>query len=83
MNRISLIRERLEKTFNPTTLEIIDDSAQHQGHVGAQNGAGHYTVIIAAEVFKGKSRIATHRMIYAALDELIPDEIHALKIIAS
>ena len=78
--RSELIRQRLVHEFSPTQLEIIDESAQHKGHVGSQSGAGHYAIVIAAECFKNQSMLAAHRLIYAALSDLLPEEIHALKI---
>jgi BolA protein len=78
--RVKVIRERLQSTFSPTHLEIIDDSDRHRGHKGAENGAGHYTVVISAPGFQNKNRITVHREIYTALNDLIPNEIHALKI---
>jgi BolA family transcriptional regulator, general stress-responsive regulator len=78
--RINIIRERLKKTFEPVQLDVIDDSDKHRGHVGSQGGAGHYTVVITAVFFKGKSRITSHREIYQVLADLIPHEIHALQI---
>ncbi len=80
MNLSNVIHARLQQAFSPTELEIIDDSDQHKGHAGSQGGAGHYTVKIRAEYFKNKSRIAAHREIYALLNDLIPDKIHALRI---
>lgn len=74
------IYELLQNAFVPTQLEIVDDSAKHAGHAGNVNGAGHYTIVIAADCFKNKSRIAIHREIYAVLSDLIPSEIHALQI---
>lgn len=81
MNNLShVIHERLQQAFSPIQLEVIDDSEKHKGHVGSRGGAGHYTIKIHADCFKGKSRIAAHREIYKALDDLIPDRIHALQI---
>jgi len=79
--RMEIMRQRLEDVFHPTELEIIDDSHKHIGHVGARDGAGHYTLMIAAIIFQGKSRVTVHREIYQALGDLIPREVHALKII--
>ena len=79
-HRIELIKTRLQNKFSPTHLEVIDDSAKHAGHAGAQGGAGHYTVIISAEYFSKISRVAAHREIYQVLNDLIPHEIHALQI---
>ncbi|MHB1949724.1 MAG: BolA family protein [Gammaproteobacteria bacterium] len=80
MQRIEIIRQRLQHAFAPEQLEILDDSEQHKGHAGSRGGAGHYTVIIAADCFNNLSRVDSHRKIYAVLQDLIPHEIHALKI---
>lgn len=78
--RFQLMQERLKDALNPSHLELIDDSAQHIGHAGAQYGAGHYTLIINSDQFTGKPSIACHRLIYSALGNLMDHEIHALKI---
>ncbi len=78
--RVDLIKDRLEKKFFPMRLEVLDDSEKHKGHPGSTDGAGHFTVIIAATSFAGKSRVAIHREIYDVLADLIPGEIHALRI---
>ena len=79
--RIQLIRQQLEKQLSPSQLEVIDDSAQHIGHAGAKDGAGHFTIRIASPLFKDSNRVAQHRLVYDALSALIPKEIHALAII--
>lgn len=79
-DRVALIKQRLQDAFSPTELKVRDDSAEHQGHTGSQGGAGHYSVFIAADCFKSKTRIAIHREIYQVLNDLIPKQIHALKI---
>jgi BolA protein len=78
--RLATIQARLQKEFTPAVLEVIDDSHLHVGHAGSRDGAGHYTVVVAADCFRGKNRIAVHREIYAVLADLIPLEIHALQI---
>jgi BolA family transcriptional regulator, general stress-responsive regulator len=78
--RKRVIYEQLKHAFQPTMLEVIDESAKHRGHAGSAGGAGHYTIIMAAECFKNKSRVLIHREIYAVLDDLIPSQIHALQI---
>lgn len=70
----------LTARFQPEHLEVQDDSDAHIGHAGHQGGGRHFTVIIKAAAFTGKTRIAAHQLIYAALNELIPDPIHALAI---
>lgn len=79
-DRVTLISERLTRAFSPSKLDIIDDGVQHRGHAPSQAGAGYYTIVIAADGLKDKSRVDAHREIYAVLNDLIPDEIHALQI---
>ncbi|MGH8245796.1 MAG: BolA family protein [Gammaproteobacteria bacterium] len=79
MDRVAAIRERLGK-LAPQRLDIVDDSQQHVGHAGAASGGGHFSVLIVAPGFDGCSGIERHRMVYQALADLMPREIHALSI---
>ena len=74
-----MIREKLEAVFAPSELEIIDESHHHAGHSG-HGGAGHFQVHIISEKFNDQATLARHRMVYAALDDLMHTEIHALSI---
>lgn len=80
--RIAMIRERLTEAFSPQALNIIDESAKHAGHASA-GGAGHFVVEIVSDAFAGNSLIQRHRQVYAALDDIMHSEIHALSIKAS
>jgi len=77
--RVSRIRAALEQKFAPLQLEIFDDSAKHAGHAGAREG-GHFRVRIVAEAFRGKTSIQRHRLVFAAVGELMKSDIHALNI---
>jgi BolA protein len=77
--RVSRIRAAIEKELAPASLEIIDDSARHAGHAGAREG-GHFRAIIVCEAFRGKSALQRHRMVFAAVADLMPGVIHALNI---
>lgn len=81
--RITAIRARLERAFAPSSLEVIDDSAKHAGHAGAKEGKGHFTVRITSTHFAGVKPLERHRLIYAALGELMQTDIHALKVEAT
>nr|WP_294840187.1 BolA family protein [uncultured Methylotenera sp.] len=72
------IKTRLQ-TLEPTTLDLIDESALHAGHQG-NGGGGHYKLNITSSQFCGKSQIMRHRLVYQALADLIPHKIHALSI---
>ena len=77
------LRQRLIEEFRPLELVVEDESHLHAGHAGAAGGASHFRVRIVAEAFRGKLPVAGHRMIYAALGDLMKSEIHALAIDAS
>ena len=77
------IRERLA-ALQPLALELEDESAQHAGHAGSRpSGGSHWRLAIVSEAFRGKNAVARHRMVYAALGDLMKRDIHALKIEAS
>lgn len=73
------ITDRLQSTFAPRELEVIDDSESHRGHAGYQEGGeSHFNVRIRASAFKGQSRIARHRAVHSALGPDLVGRIHAL-----
>lgn len=82
-SRESLLRQRLESRFTPSVLIIQDESHLHAGHAGAAGGHGHFRVTIVAEAFRGMPPVARHRLVYAAVDDLLRTDIHALAIEAS
>jgi BolA protein len=72
----------LRDKLQPGVLEVLDESAQHAGHAGA-DGSGfgtHFRVRIASPLFTGKSRVARHRLVYDALQEFMVRGVHALAI---
>ena len=76
------LQARLQDKLAPTRLEVLDESYQHAGHVGANDtGVGtHFRVRIASHLFTGKSRVARHRLVYDALQDFIDQGLHALAI---
>jgi BolA protein len=79
MNTLERIEQKLA-VLNPDSVELIDDSETHAGHEGAAGGGGHFQLIIVSPMFEGKSTQVRHRMIYAALGDMLKREIHALTI---
>lgn len=74
----------LADAFAPTRLEVINDSARHQGHSGDDgSGESHFTVVIEAPAFSGKSRLERQRMVNRALGDIPGQRVHALAIQAS
>lgn len=78
-SRTDLIRARLETELTPVELEIIDESHLHAGHSG-HGGAGHFKVRLISARFNGETMLSRHRLVYAALNDLMQTEIHALSI---
>jgi BolA protein len=75
---IDEIKTRLQ-ALAPTSIDLMDESAQHAGHKG-NGGGGHYKLNITSSHFCGKSQIMRHRLVYQALADLMPHKIHALSI---
>ncbi|SDN91381.1 BolA protein [Rhodoferax sp. OV413] len=76
------LEQRLREKLAPTQLEVLDESAAHAGHAGA-NGSGfgtHFRVRIASPLFTGQSRVARHRLVYDALQDFIDQGVHAIAI---
>ena len=79
-NRLEIIKLRLQEAFSPTHLEVKDESDQHVGHAGHQGGGRHFAIVISTAEFAELTRIEAHRRIYALFNDMMPDQIHALKI---
>ncbi|MGN6236939.1 BolA family protein [Dyella sp.] len=75
---VEQIRDRLAAALAPTELEVLDEGHKHAGHANA--GKGHFHVRIVSDAFAGVLPIKRHRMVYAALDGLMDQGIHALSI---
>ena len=62
------VRTRLLAAFPQATVEVQDLT-------GTQD---HFQALVVTPMFDGKSRIEQHKMVYAALGELMNGPIHAL-----
>jgi len=76
------IHKRLSERLQPTALRVVDESAAHAGHMGANaSGQGtHMRVSIASPLFSGISRVQRHRLVYDALQDFMDQGLHALAI---
>lgn len=86
------IKSKLNNSFSPSHLEVIDESYKHAGHAGAaahaaahgDGGDGsaesHFHVKIASEAFEGLSRLARHRAVMAELADLMEGRVHAVSL---
>ena len=84
MNVQQSITEKLKAAFRPDSLNVVDESHQHEGHTGHRpGGETHFRVFIVAPAFAGKSRLERHRMINQALAAELAGGVHALAIHAA
>ena len=81
MNYVKIIDNRLREYFNPTFLEVFDESELHRGHVGFKEGTQtHFKIVISAKIFEKMSRVSRERAIHKALGSSTMQEIHAISI---
>lgn len=80
MNLVEEIKQRLS-SLEPSVIELSDQSALHAGHAG-NSGGGHFHLKIVSSRFSNQSQVARHRMVYRAINDLMPHTIHAISILA-
>lgn len=71
-NRIVL---KLSEAFNPSYLEVLNESYMHSVPVGSET---HFKVVLAADTFTGKRQVQRHQAIYACLADELKSGVHAL-----
>lgn len=77
------ITERLAAALNPSQLDVINESAQHRGHMGDDgSGESHFRVVVISAAFVGRSRVERQRLVNHALADLLAEKVHALAIVA-
>ena len=80
--RADRIRALLDAALHPSMLDVVDDSASHAGHAGAQRGGQtHYNVVVVSDRFEGLGRVARHRLVNAALQPEFGTGLHALSLV--
>lgn len=71
------IENKLQQTFNPVHLEVVNESYMHNVPPGSES---HFKVIIVSEAFADKRLIARHRLVNQTLADELANHIHALSI---
>ena len=81
-SRGARIEALLRAAFDPSYLQVTDDSARHAGHAGAQvGGETHYSVLLVSAAFRGQGRVARHRGVNAAVAAEFTTGLHALALV--
>ncbi|MBM3614046.1 MAG: BolA family transcriptional regulator [Alphaproteobacteria bacterium] len=74
------IQNRLHAAFQPSRLEVVNESHKHAGHAGDDGtGESHFAVLIRADALAALGRLARHRAVHKALGDLT-QRVHAMAI---
>ena len=79
----SILQDRITTALAPTVFQLEDESHLHEDHLqGAKlqeaRGGGHFSAIIVAAEFEGLPLVQRHRLVYAAVGDLMGGRVHAL-----
>ncbi|MEO1563855.1 MAG: BolA family protein [Pseudomonadota bacterium] len=73
------IEDKLRAAFNPSELQVLDESHLHEGHAGHRPGGNtHFRVTMVSDDFAGLSRVAMQRKVMTCLSEEFDAGLHAL-----
>ena len=71
------IQEKLTSRFQPSHLEVINESGNHRVPPGSES---HFKVVLVSSAFDGKPTLARHRMVNQTLAEELEGPVHALSL---
>ena len=69
------IEQRLQSDFSPVVLDVTNESHMHSV---PPNSETHFRVVLVSASFDGRTRVARHQQVYAALAEQMAGPVHAL-----
>ena len=73
------IAQKLTATFSPTTLQVINESHNHNVAAGSET---HFKVVVISASFAGMPLLERHRAVNTALEQELANGVHALSIVA-
>lgn len=75
MSRKARIERILADALNPSHIEVVDESHQHNVPEGAES---HFKVTLVSPVFEGMNRVGRHRAVNRAMADEFSGGLHAL-----
>lgn len=79
MSVAEIITAKLKEAFEPSELELIDESERHRGHSGwREGGETHFRLRMTSARFAGEGRVARQRAVNRVLAEELAGRVHAL-----
>ncbi len=80
-SRAARMRSVLTAMFEPTRLDIEDESGRHAGHAGAHEaGETHFKIHIVSAAFSSRTRVERSRMVHSALASEFTSGLHAISL---
>ena len=73
------ITAKLTAAFAPTTLQVLNESSNHNVPANAET---HFKVVVISDAFAGVALLERHRKINDALADELASGVHALSIVA-
>jgi BolA protein len=84
MSLVEQIKQKLIQELDAESVEIVDDSWRHAGHVAMAGveapEATHLNITVVSPRFEGVSIIDQHRMVNEVLQEARETHLHALQL---
>ena len=75
MNIQATIETKLTQALDPTHLEVVNESSQHNVPADSQT---HFKVVIVSPRFDDRRKVARHQLVYAVVSEELAGPVHAL-----
>lgn len=69
------IESKLKQAFNPSHIQVVNESHTHNVPPGSES---HFKVVLVSEAFAGLRQVKRHQMVYAELKEELAEQVHAL-----
>ncbi|MFT7288226.1 MAG: BolA protein [Halieaceae bacterium] len=69
------LRARLDAQFQPSLMEIENESHRHSVPANSET---HFRLVMVSESFSGKRAVSRHQQVYGELADLLAGPIHAL-----
>ena len=81
-SRKKRIEEILNISFAPSFLQVIDNSKDHEGHVGVKGNHGetHFYIKMNSDLFKHLNKVQMHQKVYTVLKEEFDAGLHAVQL---
>lgn len=75
MNVQQQIEQQLRERFQPSLLDVVNESHMHSVPPDSET---HFKVVIVSDHFEGSRKVARHQQVYAALAAQLEGPVHAL-----